>query len=123
MSNMKTPTQCPHKSKIRAFPPKGIISLQYLNHAPHIESTEKKNTAIDQPTPRRTHTNPVSTPDSKSLQASVAGTRFVTFKRGDGSALVHPPHHTPRGISHVGTLFNAFLHDDFKVLNCQCSRN
>src|SRR4029434_9392615 len=43
MSNMKTPTQCPHKSKIRAFPPKGIISLQYLNHAPHIESTEKKH--------------------------------------------------------------------------------
>jgi len=42
MSNMKTPTQCPHKSKIHAFPPKGIISLQYLNHAPHIESTEKK---------------------------------------------------------------------------------
>src|SRR4029434_8785526 len=41
MSNMKTPTQCPHKSKIHAFSPKGIISLQYLNHAPHIESTEK----------------------------------------------------------------------------------
>src|SRR4029434_10945641 len=95
MSNMKTPTQCPHKSKIRAFPPKGIISLQYLNHAPHIESTEKKNNAIYQPTPKTSDPNPGYTPDSDSLPAGVAGTRFVTFKRGDGSALVHPPRTLP----------------------------
>src|SRR4029434_5523839 len=31
--------------------------------------------------------------------------------------------HTPRPTSHAGTLFNAFLQDDFKVLNCKCSRN
>src|SRR4029434_6649372 len=89
MSSIKAPTQCPHKSKIHAFPPKGIISLQYLNHAPHIESTEKKNTAIDQPTPKRRHPNPVYNPDSKSLPASVAGTRSV--KCGDASAALHRP--------------------------------
>src|SRR4029434_6628914 len=92
MSSIKAPTQCPHKSKIHAFPPKGIISLQYLNHAPH--STEK-NTAIDQSIPKRSHPNPVYNPDSNSLPASVAVARLVTFKRGDGSALVHPPRTLP----------------------------
>src|SRR4029434_1588350 len=45
--------------------------------------------------PKRSHPNPVYNPDSNSLPASVAGTRFVTFKRGDGSALVHPPRTLP----------------------------
>src|SRR4029434_4606538 len=40
-----------------------------------------------------------------------------------GTSRTQSENHTPRPTSHAGTLFNAFLQDDFKVLNCQCSRN
>src|SRR4029434_144334 len=96
------------------LPPKRYYQFAILKPRPTYRIHRKKNTAIDQPTPKRSHPNPVYNPDSKSLQASMAGTRFVTFKRGDGSALVHPPHHTPRPTRHAGNLFNAFLQDDFK---------
>src|SRR4029434_10853925 len=40
-----------------------------------------------------------------------------------GTSRTLSENHTPRPTSHAGTLFNAFLQHDFKVLNCQCSRN
>src|SRR4029434_222124 len=40
-----------------------------------------------------------------------------------GTSRTQSENHTPRPTSHAGTLFNAFLQDDFKVLNCKCSRN
>src|SRR4029434_907970 len=73
------------------LPPKRYYQFAILKPRPTYRIHRKNNTAIDQPTPKRSHPNPVYNPDSKSLSASVAGTRFVTFKRGDRSALVHPP--------------------------------
>src|SRR4029434_3604368 len=36
-----------------------------------------------------------------------------------GTSRTQSENHTPRPTSHAGTLFNAFLQDDFKVLNCK----
>src|SRR4029434_8138348 len=36
-----------------------------------------------------------------------------------GTSRTQSENHTPRPTSHAGTLVNAFLQDDFKVLNCK----
>src|SRR4029434_11351957 len=40
-----------------------------------------------------------------------------------GTSRTQSENHTPRPTSLAGTLFNAFLQHDFKVLHCQCTRN
>src|SRR4029434_10669991 len=73
------------------IPPKRYYQFAILKPLPTYRIHRKKNTAVDQPTPKRSHPNLVYNPDSKSLLASVAGTCFVNFKHGDGSALARPP--------------------------------
>src|SRR4029434_1588349 len=73
------------------LPPKRYYQFAILKPRPTYRIHRKNNTAIDQPTPKRSHPNPVYNPDSNSLPASVAGSRFVTFQGGDRAALVPPP--------------------------------
>src|SRR4029434_7862829 len=73
------------------LPPKRYYQFAILKPRPTYRIHRKKKHCNRSTHTKEESSNPVYNPDSKSLPASVVGTRFVTFKRGDGSALVHPP--------------------------------